>query len=267
MGEQELTAEELKREIARAGSELCWHAGARYTPGESIAGEELDELLDKYVVQQSAVKDAELERFRQLLRDAHHNNDRLRDEFKSAHTSGILDAAKFIYKKMHEQGVDFIIARKTAQELESLARQQPGSDVVWEVERLRRLRDCIDEQLQWPKQRAENNGDYESMVRHTAEQVKDLRATVARLEEKIADWQCATGLIGSCGDPSDVTPEHLEKHIATLERELAEYDDKVSILLRQIDGQGIELPLEKAIVFGQCVEALKRITADRGSKV
>jgi len=46
-------------------------------------------------------------------------------------------------------------------------------------------------------------------------------ARIAELEEQIEDWQCASGLIGSCGDPSPVRPEHLERRIHEDEQSIA----------------------------------------------
>lgn len=43
-----------------------------------------------------------------------------------------------------------------------------------------------------------------------------LRAEVAGLHEQLAEWQTATGLIGSGGDPSTITPDRLERYIARL---------------------------------------------------
>ena len=45
---------------------------------------------------------------------------------------------------------------------------------------------------------------------------------VVKLQEDIAAWQEASGLVNEHGDPDGIEPRHLAKHVASLERQLEE---------------------------------------------
>jgi hypothetical protein len=49
-----------------------------------------------------------------------------------------------------------------------------------------------------------------SILRH-APTIEDLERRVAELEKLVENWQCTSGLIGSCGDPSHQLLERTEE--------------------------------------------------------
>jgi hypothetical protein len=77
-----------------------------------------------------------------------------------------------------------------------------------------------------------------SILRH-APTIEDLERRVAELEKLVENWQCTSGLIGSCGDPSSVRPEHLEKCIAEDERRIAALESQLA-LARETEHQLLE---------------------------
>lgn len=52
------------------------------------------------------------------------------------------------------------------------------------------------------------------------EETATLRQQLAAANELIEEWQCASLLVGSSGDPADIKPHHVETEIVTLRQQL-----------------------------------------------
>lgn len=85
-----------------------------------------------------------------------------------------------------------------------------------------------------------------------------------KADEEIQNWQCASGLIGSCGDPSTVKPTDLEKRIAEDEQQLAAKDRRIEELTIQMSDQpnltyiALETERAAAAALQKRIEELER---------
>ena len=69
---------------------------------------------------------------------------------------------------------------------------------------------------------------------------------VVKLQEDIAAWQEASGLVNEHGDPDGIEPRHLSKHVASLTARVEEQSSRIEELegaLREIEGRMPEHPI------------------------
>jgi hypothetical protein len=69
-------------------------------------------------------------------------------------------------------------------------------------------------------------------------EVKRLRDQNSEYHQEVCDWQSASGLIGSCGDPSNVKPEHARKYWEAFEMEVKRLRGLIDDLHERTETEG-----------------------------